>query len=55
MNKELEELMSVAQVNGKRKEKIREDFANYDTDKKKAFLDEFRWGIIKTTNKTNYA
>lgn len=54
LEKQLEELMQVAQVHGLRKQVIRRQFAELESIKQKQFIEEFQWEIIKTTNKNNY-
>jgi hypothetical protein len=54
MINELEDLMRVAQVNGKRRVKIRETFAALSNNKKKQFVEDFQFDIIRTTTKLNY-
>lgn len=54
MINELEGLMTVAQVNGMRKAKIRETFSQLEKSKQKEFIENFQFDIIRTTTKLNY-
>jgi len=54
LQKELDELMEATQFNGNTRAALRREFAAMTQNKKREFVDEFCWRVIKTVKPKNY-